>query len=58
VELPPRQRAAVVLRHYEGLSERETAAWLGISEGSVKAHVSRGLVRLRALLDAEGATNG
>jgi RNA polymerase sigma-70 factor (sigma-E family) len=46
-ELPAKTRAAVILRHYEGLSERETAAVLECSVGSVKALTSRGLQRLR-----------
>ena len=50
-ELPPRMRAVVVLRCYEGLSEAETAEALGCSLGSVKSQASRGLARLRALLD-------
>ena len=45
--LPRRQRAAVVLRYYEELSEAETAAALGVSVGTVKSTVSRGLARLR-----------
>lgn len=49
--LPPRQRAVIVLRHVEGLSERQTAEWLGLSVGTVKAQNSRGLARLRAALD-------
>ena len=53
--LPERQRAAVVLRYYEDLSEADTAAILGCSVGTVKSQVSRGLARLRELLDvAEG----
>jgi len=57
--LPPRQRAAVVLRYFEDLSEADTAAALGVSVGTVKAHVSRGLDRLRdalAKVDVEQAT--
>ena len=50
-ELPPRMRAVVVLRWYEGLSEAETAETLGCSLGSVKSQASRGLARLRVLLD-------
>lgn len=46
--LPRRQRAVVVLRYYEGLSEAETAQQLGCSVGSVKSQASRGLSRLRA----------
>jgi RNA polymerase sigma-70 factor (sigma-E family) len=49
--LPPRMRAVVVLRWYEGLTEAETAEALGCSVGSVKSQASRGLARLRVLLD-------
>jgi RNA polymerase sigma-70 factor (sigma-E family) len=45
--LPKRQRAAVVLRYYEDLSEAETAEVLGVSVGTVKSTVSRALVKLR-----------
>lgn len=45
--LPKRQRAVLVLRYYEGLSEAETAAALGCAVGSVKSQASRGLARLR-----------
>lgn len=51
--LPTRQRAAVVLRFYEDLPESQVAAALGISVGTVKSSVSRGLVRLRAALQEE-----
>ena len=44
--LPRRQREAVVLRHYLGLSEAETADALGVSVGSVKGYASRGLASL------------
>ena len=47
--LPPQQRAAVVLRHWEQLSEAEAAGVLGCSEGTVKAAASRGLRRMREL---------
>jgi len=50
LELPPAVRAAVVLRHVDGLSVAETAAALGRPEGTIKAQVSRGLERLRVLL--------
>jgi RNA polymerase sigma-70 factor (sigma-E family) len=49
-ELPEQQRKVVVLRHWLGLSVRETAAELGISEGTVKSHSSRGLAALEAVL--------
>ncbi len=41
--LPRRQREAVALRHLADLSEHETAAAMGVSIGSVKTHVHRGL---------------
>ena len=47
LELPERQRAAIVLRYYEDLSEKETADVLGCPVGTVKSLVSRGLERLR-----------
>jgi RNA polymerase sigma-70 factor (sigma-E family) len=46
--LPPRQRAAVVLRHHQQLSEADAAALLGCSVGTVKSLTSRGLAALRA----------
>jgi RNA polymerase sigma-70 factor (sigma-E family) len=49
-QLPERQRAAVVLRYFEDLSEADTAAILGCSIGTVKASVSRGLSRLHGIL--------
>ncbi|MFD2763348.1 SigE family RNA polymerase sigma factor [Micromonospora eburnea] len=49
--LPPRQRAAVVLRYLDDLSEAETAQIMGCSVGAVKSHTARGLTRLRHLTD-------
>ena len=44
--LPPRQRAALVLRYFLDLPEAEVAAALGCSLGTVKSSTSRGLKRL------------
>jgi RNA polymerase sigma-70 factor (sigma-E family) len=49
--LPASQRACVVLRHYADLSLEQTADILGIGVGGVKSQSSRGLTRLRELLD-------
>jgi RNA polymerase sigma-70 factor (sigma-E family) len=51
--LAPRQRAVLVLRYYEGLTEAEIAATLGIAAGTVKSHARDGLARLRQALPAE-----
>lgn len=51
LQLPPRQRAVLVLRYWEQLTESETAAVLGWPEGTVKSATSRGLRRLRGLAD-------
>jgi RNA polymerase sigma factor (sigma-70 family) len=48
--LPPRRREAIVLRYWLDLSECEIAAAMGVSPGTVKSHVSRGLAALAAAL--------
>jgi RNA polymerase sigma-70 factor (sigma-E family) len=52
-ELSYRQREAIVLRYYAELSEAETASAMGISQGSVKSHVSRAMVALREALEPQ-----
>ena len=49
-QLPPRQRAAIVLRFYDDLTEAQTAAAMECAVGTVKSQVSAGLAKLRALL--------
>lgn len=49
--LPLRQRAVVVLRFHDDLSEAEVARTLGMAVGTVKSHASRGLDQLRSLLE-------
>jgi RNA polymerase sigma-70 factor (sigma-E family) len=51
--LPFQMRAVLVLRYWEGLSEREAAEMLGCSLGSVKSQASRGLARLRSAVQTE-----
>jgi len=56
--LPVGQRQVLVLRYFEGLSEAEIAAVLGVSPGTVKSRAARGLDALRGcahLLPQEGA---
>ena len=48
--LPRRQREVLALRYYLELSETEIASTLGISNGAVKSHASRGSAALRASL--------
>lgn len=48
--LPVRQRAAIVLRYYEDLTEAQTAETMGCAVGTVKSQVSAGLAKLRTQL--------
>jgi len=54
LQLAPAYRAAVILRHVDGLSYPEIAAVLDRPEGTVKAQVHRGISQLRTMLEAEG----
>jgi RNA polymerase sigma factor (sigma-70 family) len=56
--LPARQRAALVLRYYEDLSEQETADLLGCSVAAAKSLVARGSQELRAALPTTYALEG
>lgn len=51
--LPARQREVFLLRQVEGLSTEETAAALGVAVGSVKRHLFRAVLNLRAALQEE-----
>ena len=55
--LPPRQRAVIVLRYYEDLSEQEIADALGCSRGNVKSTAHNALKALRAALGSD-STDG
>jgi len=60
--IPRQQRAVIVLRFFEDLSESETASVLGVSVGTVKSHGHHGLLRLRQLMGtpdrvSEGRSN-
>lgn len=56
--LPYRQRAVLVLRFWQDLTEQQTAAALGISVGTVKSQTSRAVHRLRELLTASAQPTG
>jgi RNA polymerase sigma-70 factor (sigma-E family) len=51
-ETAPRQRAVLVLRFYEGMTESEIATCLDVTVGTVRSQTAKGLARLRALVGA------
>jgi RNA polymerase sigma-70 factor (sigma-E family) len=57
-ELPARRREAIVLRYWLDLPEREIAAVMGVSPGTVKSHVSRGMAALSATLKSLNTGEG
>lgn len=52
--LPDRQRTAITLRAYEGLSLKETAEVMKCSDGAVKAHYHNGMKKLRDIFKEKG----
>jgi RNA polymerase sigma-70 factor (sigma-E family) len=57
--LPSKQRAVLVLRYYEDLTEAQVADALGVTTGTVKSHASRALATLRGrMADAERSPVG
>ena len=50
-QLPRRQREVVALRFLGDMSERDTAAALGLQVGTVKSHAARGLAHLRLIME-------
>lgn len=57
-DLPPRQRAVLVLRYYEDLSEQQIADALGCRPGTVKSQASAALATLRTRLDRPSRAGG
>jgi RNA polymerase sigma-70 factor (sigma-E family) len=57
-QLPPGQRAAVVLRYYLDMSESQVAEVLGAPIGTVRSHTARGVARLRQVFADVNETAG
>ncbi len=56
--LPPRQRAVIVLRFYEGMSYAEVAAVLGVAEVTARTQTQRALAKLKTRLLEEETDDG
>jgi RNA polymerase sigma-70 factor (sigma-E family) len=54
--LPHKQRAVIVLRYYEDMSEEQIAATLGCAPGTVKSQASKALAKLRAAMPDKEAS--
>jgi RNA polymerase sigma-70 factor (sigma-E family) len=57
-KVPPKQRAVLVMRYFEGLDVASTAEALGCSQGNVKSQTARGLANLKQAMGSEVETNG
>lgn len=54
-QLPAAQRAVIVLRYFEDLSEQEIAETLNVSTGTVKSRAARGLLAMRELMEGDAS---
>ena len=57
-QLPTKQRAIIVLRYYEDLTEAQIAATMGCSAGTVKSQASRAMAKLRELVKDDAMVGG
>jgi len=57
-QLPPQQRAVLVLRYYEDLPDDQIAAIVGCSPVTVRAHASKGIAKLRVAMPTVGSRHG